>query len=109
MELSEKITLIKNLLNEILSSISSLSSLNFDDMINKIMKDIERVKNLKLELKKDFKTDALREHEGELVFLSDQIKNKFANLILDFNRQKQEAALLLQMTSNKRKLELYKR
>ena len=109
MELSEKITLIKNLLNEILSSISSLSSLNFDDMINKIMKDIERVKNLKLELKKDFEADILREHESELVLLSDQIKNKFSNLILDFNRQKQEAALLLQMTSNKRKLELYKR
>ena len=109
MELSEKIILIKNLLNEILSSISSLSSLNFDHMFSKIMKNIEQVKNLKSELKKDFETDILKEHESELGPLSDQIKDKFSNLILDFNRQKQETALLLQMTSNKRKLELYKR
>ena len=109
MELSKNIEFLKSLLNEILDSISSLSSSNFDDVFNGIKKNIECVKNLKSKLKENFGIDVLREHEDELVFLSDRIKNEFSNVISDFSKQKQEASLLLQMTSNKKKLELYKR
>ncbi len=109
MNLSEKITLLKNLLIEILKGISALNSSNFDNLFGQIKKNIELVGKLKSELKNEFEIDMLRKYEGELVILSDQINNRFSNVIVDFTRQKQEVALQLIMNSNKRRLELYKR
>ena len=109
MKLNENIEHIKNLMNNTLNDISSLISLNFDEKFNSAKHNMELINSIKVDLKKTYSVEDLRKHEGELIILSDKIDKKYSTVIQDFIKEKEYIATELSRTSNKKRLEFYKR
>ncbi|HEX2869586.1 MAG TPA: hypothetical protein VHO03_21255 [Ignavibacteriales bacterium] len=92
-----------------LSSLDNLSDENFEAKMKEINRKTLRIKDLKQQLKADYDMDALRKFEPGLLKLTKQLSNKFDNIIIKVQTEKDAVALELENIQNKKKLANYNR